>query len=79
MSAMRRRKGNVADSDERKAFWTTVLRDRNEAMRNRLRASELLGKSCGDFVIQHEHAQKGAIQLTLNLGDGSVDPAALGW
>ena len=40
----------VATREERQAFWTAVMRDTAEPMKNRLRASELLGRSCGDFL-----------------------------
>ena len=69
----------IADRDERQRFWSEVMRDDGQAMRDRLRASDLLGRSTGDFVERHEHSQKGPIQLTLNLGGESVDPEKLGW
>jgi phage terminase small subunit len=40
----------IATREERQSFWTTVLRDAEEDMRNRLKASELLGKSQVDFI-----------------------------
>ena len=44
----------VADSFERQAVWTSILRDKNERTRDRLAASELLGKAQQDFVTQIE-------------------------
>lgn len=40
----------IATREERQSFWTAVLRDHAEDMRNRLKASELLGKSQADFI-----------------------------
>ena len=40
----------VADRKGRQEFWTQVMDDPEESMINRLRASELLGKSEGDFL-----------------------------
>lgn len=39
----------VADSKERRQFWTRVMNDRGTKMADRLKASELLGKADGDF------------------------------
>jgi phage terminase small subunit len=40
----------IATREERQTFWTNMLRDPNVAERDRLRASELLGKSQADFI-----------------------------
>ena len=40
----------IASRRERQEFWTSVLRNEGEAMKNRLKAAELLGKSEGDFL-----------------------------
>lgn len=40
----------IASRQERQEFWTSVLRNEEEAMKNRLKAAELLGKSEGDFL-----------------------------
>lgn len=42
-------KYNIASIAEIQAFWTKIMNDENEPMKNRLRASELLGKSKGIF------------------------------
>ncbi len=47
---MARASAAVATREERQAFWTAVMRDPAEPMKNRLRASELLGRCCGDFL-----------------------------
>lgn len=40
----------IATREERQSFWTAILRDPESELRDRLRASELLGKSEGDFL-----------------------------
>lgn len=40
----------IADRQERQRFWTSVLRDPEEPMRDWLKASELLGRSEADFM-----------------------------
>ena len=40
----------IATREERQSFWTAILRDPEAELRDRLRASELLGKSEGDFL-----------------------------
>ena len=40
----------IATREERQRFWTNVVRDESADMRDRLRASELLGRSEGDFL-----------------------------
>jgi hypothetical protein len=48
----------VATREERQRFWTAVLRGTGEfartTMKDRLRASELLGKSQADFLERHQ-------------------------
>lgn len=45
---------NIARVEERRAFWTNVMRDPKNAINARLKASELLGKSDGDFIDKKE-------------------------
>lgn len=42
----------IADREERKRFWSRVMLDENENIKHRLKASELLAKSEGDFIQQ---------------------------
>jgi len=56
----------IATREERQMFWTTELRNLEQDITARLRASELLGKCQGDFIervdatthiiIDHRHA-----------------------
>lgn len=46
----------VADREERQQFWTAAMREKQVEMKDRLKASELLGKSQADFVDRHEHS-----------------------
>ena len=43
-------KSLIATREERQAFWTSVYNDPDANMNDRLRASELLGKSQADFT-----------------------------
>jgi phage terminase small subunit len=40
----------IMSREQRQLFWSTVVQDESADMRDRLRASELLGKSEGDFL-----------------------------
>lgn len=40
----------IATREERQSFWTATMRDEAAEMRDRLKASELLGKSEADFT-----------------------------
>ena len=44
----------IMTRQERQAFWTLVARSKDEDMKDRLKASELLGKSQGDFINRTE-------------------------
>ena len=41
----------IADKSTRQIFWTRVMNEDSHDMKDRLKASELLGKSQGDFII----------------------------
>jgi len=49
------RPGTIATRQQRQEFWTTVMNNGDEDMRNRLKASELLGKSEADFTEKLSH------------------------
>lgn len=40
----------IASREERQEFWTLVMQNAGEEMRERLKASELLGRSEADFI-----------------------------
>lgn len=44
----------IAGREQRQEFWTKVMEDLEMPMRDRLRASELLAKSEGDFLPKEE-------------------------
>lgn len=48
--------GRILSRAERQEFWTSVMMDTGAELKDRLKASELLGKSEADFVerLQHE-------------------------
>lgn len=51
-------KSLIATREERQKFWTEVMKAQEQDMKDRLRASELLGKSEADFVEKVEHSGK---------------------
>ena len=54
-AAMTERKNQlIATREQRQQFWTAVMNDGEQDMKHRLRASELLGKSFGDFTEKTE-------------------------
>ena len=48
-------KGRIADREERQRFWSKVMRSKRFELKDRLKASELLGRSEADFIEKHEH------------------------
>ena len=63
----------IATREERQAFWTSIMKDPAFEPRDRLKASELLAKSEGDFIERIEHSGKiGLESLVL----GSLDDAS---
>ena len=44
----------ILDREKRQVFWSKVIEDENQKMPDRLRASELLGKSEADFIDKQE-------------------------
>lgn len=61
-------KAIIATREERQAFWTSVQQDPFASMSDRLRASELLGKSEADFTDKVKHEG--------NISIGVVSPYA---
>ena len=53
---------NIASREQRQSFWTEVMNDSKGEMRDRLKASELLGKSQADFTENVKHS--GSVSLT---------------
>ena len=52
----------IMDRESRQELWTMIALDINERTETRLRASELLGKSEGDFIDRHELSGNIAIE-----------------
>lgn len=53
----------IATRAERQKFWTEVMSGDHQEMRDRLKASELLGKSEADFTENHRH--QGDLAITV--------------
>ncbi len=51
--AERDAKPTIANRQKRQEFWTAVMEDKKRRMVDRLKASELLAKSEGDFLERH--------------------------
>lgn len=49
-----RRAQSIMTREERQVFWSETIRDGGQQTRDRLRASELLGRSEGDFIDRQE-------------------------
>lgn len=45
---------SIATREERQSFWTQAMRDEARELKDRLKASELLGKSQADFIDRKE-------------------------
>lgn len=58
----------IASRRERQRFWTATMRDESREMKDRLKASEYLGKSEGDFLDRIEHL--GAIDFASAISEG---------
>lgn len=43
-------KSSIATAEERQSFWSDTMRNDGVDMKDRLKASELLGKCQGDFI-----------------------------
>lgn len=54
----------IANRQDRQSFWTEVMSDINNQLKDRLRASELLAKSEGDFLERRD----------ITSSDGSMKP-----
>jgi phage terminase small subunit len=63
LSAKAAEKG-VKDATERRQFWSAVMDNEEVPWPARLKASELLGKTAGDFIDRVEHTTP---QVTMNL------------
>ena len=53
----------IMSRQERQQFWTDTIKSDNEDIKDKLRASELLGKSEGDFFERVE--QSGEVKLKI--------------
>ena len=53
----------IATREERQKFWTDVMYDEEEDMKNRLKAAELLGKSDADFIHKVEISGKPTVVI----------------
>ena len=65
---------NIATRQDRQLFWSQQMRNATLTMRDRLRASELLGKSESDFTDRIEHdGRPNLLDVLLMLGRESLE------
>ena len=60
-------KRKIATREERQSFWTETMQNEALSMRDRLRASDLLGKSQADFIERHEVTGANGEPLAINI------------
>lgn len=53
----------IATREQRQQLWTEIMYDTGQSTRDRLRASELLGKSCGDFIERIETKNEAVLDM----------------
>lgn len=53
----------IATREQRQRLWTEIMYDAEQSTRDRLRASELLGKSCGDFIDRIEAKTEASLDV----------------
>ena len=70
----KRNSKDIAGRKERQRFWTAIMKDTSAKISDRLRASELLGRSEGDFLDRTEvelNIETGVIRLPELKPEGS--------
>ena len=70
----------VASRIKRQEFWTNTMQDEKTNMANRLKASELLGKSEGDFIERHiveDDTLEARLRRLKQLRDVTPEPKAI--
>ena len=75
-AAIRERQGResqerIASRQQRQVFWTEVMTNAKGDMKDRLKASELLGKSEGDFLDKVHHT--GALETVIVIKEDVTD------
>ena len=60
----------VACADERRSFWSAIMRDDTQEMKDRLKASELLGRAEHDFTDANDKTQSGNGVVVFNVVTG---------
>lgn len=58
---------------EREAYWSRHMDDPSIPPKDRLKASELLGKAQGDFIQRHEHTVVNGPFMSFIVGDITLD------
>lgn len=67
----------IADRQARQRFWTETMQDDQGDMKDRLKASELLGRSEADFIERHEHSGPDGGSIEMDAGEQAMKLAGL--
>ena len=65
--------GYIADREQRQEFWTAIMLS-DEPLPIRLKASEILGRSCGDFIARVELSQALTFKEIVDSFDAGDEP-----
>ena len=65
----------IATRQARQEFWTDTMQDADAEMKDRLKASELLGKSEGDFLDRVQHSGNLETVVVIREGGAAADSA----
>ena len=68
----------VADRTKRQQFWTKIMNDPEIEIRDRLRASELLAKSDGDFIDRKSNEHKVTLEELIMEAHSILDDKVAG-
>ena len=75
----KRSASNIADREERQQFWTESMRDGEIDIKDKLKASELLGRSEADFTDNVHHKGAGNLMtVVVAVVEGRQDKAVEG-
>jgi phage terminase small subunit len=74
----KRNEPHIASREERQGFWSDVMRDEKAKMADRLKSSEYLGRSEGDFLDRTKHEGGGVrvigLKEALDAAEGTGGP-----
>lgn len=69
---------NIADMQEVKEFWTTIIRNPNERTDNRLKASDMIAKTNGAYLQKIDLKTTAPVQIVDNIRELVGDDGTVG-